>query len=180
LQQFNSSSYLCIVCYWQVSEVKHCMSISALDLYQLNWVFFCFCFGSRFPYEGLQEMCKMLGVLNGVRDPELGMPLTIQEYKVCVTLWILWWTSYYHCYLLYLNIVVFFSCLLQQCSLDISLMLINTFWHFASLNTLIWTQQPLFSSLSFFNQRNLLCCGQTLFLLSFGINLETQVGTFRF
>ena len=39
LQQFNSSSYLCIVCYWQVSEAKHCMSISALDLYQFNWVF---------------------------------------------------------------------------------------------------------------------------------------------
>jgi len=32
LQQFNSSSYLCIVGYWQVSEVKHCMSISTFRL----------------------------------------------------------------------------------------------------------------------------------------------------
>jgi len=31
----------------------------------------------------------MLRVPNAVRDPEIGMPLTIQQYKVCVTLWIL-------------------------------------------------------------------------------------------
>jgi hypothetical protein len=43
-------------------------------------------FCSRFPHERFQEMCKMLRVLNAVRDPEIGMPLTIQQYKVCVTL----------------------------------------------------------------------------------------------
>nr|CAB3477864.1 unnamed protein product [Digitaria exilis] len=39
-------------------------------------------FGSRFPHERFQEMCKMLRVLNAVRDPEIGMPLTIQQYKL--------------------------------------------------------------------------------------------------
>ncbi|RLM92748.1 hypothetical protein C2845_PM08G21410 [Panicum miliaceum] len=37
---------------------------------------------SRFPHERFQEMCKMLRVLNAVRDPEIGMPLTIQQYKL--------------------------------------------------------------------------------------------------
>ncbi|KAL5220130.1 hypothetical protein ABZP36_024843 [Zizania latifolia] len=39
-------------------------------------------FCSRFPHERFQEMCKMLRVLNAVRDPQTGMPLTIQQYKL--------------------------------------------------------------------------------------------------
>ncbi|KAK3161510.1 hypothetical protein QOZ80_1BG0078030 [Eleusine coracana subsp. coracana] len=39
-------------------------------------------FCSRFPHERFQEMCKTLRVLNAVRDPEIGMPLTIQQYKL--------------------------------------------------------------------------------------------------
>ncbi|AQK97135.1 Protein VACUOLELESS1 [Zea mays] len=41
-------------------------------------------FCSRFPHERFQEMCKMLRVLNAVRDPEIGMPLTIHQYKEVV------------------------------------------------------------------------------------------------
>ncbi|GJM93638.1 hypothetical protein PR202_ga10210 [Eleusine coracana subsp. coracana] len=41
-------------------------------------------FCSRFPHERFQEMCKTLRVLNAVRDPEIGMPLTIQQYKEVV------------------------------------------------------------------------------------------------
>ncbi|KAM0858443.1 hypothetical protein ACQ4PT_047830 [Festuca glaucescens] len=39
-------------------------------------------FCSQFPQGRIQEMCKMLRVLNAVRDPEIGMPLTIQQYKL--------------------------------------------------------------------------------------------------
>ncbi|CAM0882021.1 unnamed protein product [Alopecurus aequalis] len=39
-------------------------------------------FCSQFPYGRLQEVCKMLRVLNAVRDPEIGMPLTIRQYKL--------------------------------------------------------------------------------------------------
>ncbi|KAJ1284684.1 hypothetical protein BS78_03G223800 [Paspalum vaginatum] len=39
-------------------------------------------FCSRFPHERFQETCKMLRVLNAVRDHEIGMPLTIQQYKL--------------------------------------------------------------------------------------------------
>ncbi|TVU02482.1 hypothetical protein EJB05_52035, partial [Eragrostis curvula] len=39
-------------------------------------------FCSRFPHERFQEMCKTLRVLNAVRDPEIGMPLTIKQYKL--------------------------------------------------------------------------------------------------
>uniref|UniRef100_A0A0D3ES82 Protein VACUOLELESS1 n=1 Tax=Oryza barthii TaxID=65489 RepID=A0A0D3ES82_9ORYZ len=39
-------------------------------------------FCSQFPHERFQEMCKTLRVLNAVRDPQIGMPLTIQQYKL--------------------------------------------------------------------------------------------------
>ncbi|KAL5228890.1 hypothetical protein ABZP36_017155 [Zizania latifolia] len=39
-------------------------------------------FCSRFSHERFQEMCKMLRVLNAVRDPRIGMPLTIRQYKL--------------------------------------------------------------------------------------------------
>jgi hypothetical protein len=58
LQQFNSSSYLCIVCYWQVSEVKHCMSISTLDLYQFNWVFLAFALAVDFLMKAFKKCAK--------------------------------------------------------------------------------------------------------------------------
>ncbi|KAJ0961270.1 hypothetical protein J5N97_000770 [Dioscorea zingiberensis] len=39
-------------------------------------------FGSQFPRERFQEMCKILRVLNAVRNYEIGIPLSIQQYKV--------------------------------------------------------------------------------------------------
>ncbi|KAI4999587.1 hypothetical protein ZWY2020_004176 [Hordeum vulgare] len=39
-------------------------------------------FCSRFPHGRFQEMCKILRVLNAVRDPEIGMPLTVKQYKL--------------------------------------------------------------------------------------------------
>ena len=41
-------------------------------------------FCSRFPHGRFQEMCKILRVLNAVRDPEIGMPLTVKQYRVCI------------------------------------------------------------------------------------------------
>lgn len=39
-------------------------------------------FCSQFPRERFQDMCKTLRVLNAVRNPEIGIPLTIEQYKV--------------------------------------------------------------------------------------------------
>ncbi|KAM0932749.1 putative transcription factor WD40-like family [Dioscorea sansibarensis] len=39
-------------------------------------------FCSQFPRERFQEMCKILRVLNAVRNYEIGIPLSIQQYKV--------------------------------------------------------------------------------------------------
>uniref|UniRef100_A0ACD5W1V2 Uncharacterized protein n=1 Tax=Avena sativa TaxID=4498 RepID=A0ACD5W1V2_AVESA len=39
-------------------------------------------FCSQLRHGRFQEMCKMLRVLNAIRDPEIGMPLTIQQYKL--------------------------------------------------------------------------------------------------
>ncbi|XP_072968310.1 protein VACUOLELESS1 isoform X2 [Typha angustifolia] len=39
-------------------------------------------FCSQFPRDRFQEMCKTLRVLNAVRDPEIGIPLSIQQYKL--------------------------------------------------------------------------------------------------
>jgi hypothetical protein len=33
-------------------------------------------------------MCKTLRVLNAVRDPEIGIPLSIEQYKVYDTSWL--------------------------------------------------------------------------------------------
>ncbi|GER53384.1 vacuolar protein sorting-associated protein [Striga asiatica] len=41
-----------------------------------------FGFGSHFHRDSLQEMCKTLRVLNAVRHPEIGIPLSIQQYKL--------------------------------------------------------------------------------------------------
>ncbi|CAN1255446.1 Protein VACUOLELESS1 [Linum perenne] len=38
-------------------------------------------FSSNFQRERIQEMCKTLRVLNAVRNPEIGIPLSIQQYK---------------------------------------------------------------------------------------------------
>ncbi|XP_078439056.1 vacuoleless1 (VCL1) isoform X2 [Wolffia australiana] len=38
-------------------------------------------FCSQFQRDRLQEMCKILRVLNAVRDPEIGIPLSIQQFK---------------------------------------------------------------------------------------------------
>ncbi|KAJ8753400.1 hypothetical protein K2173_019799 [Erythroxylum novogranatense] len=38
-------------------------------------------FCSNFQRDRIQEMCKTLRVLNAVRDPEIGIPLSIQQYK---------------------------------------------------------------------------------------------------
>ncbi|OAY57326.1 protein VACUOLELESS1 isoform X1 [Manihot esculenta] len=40
-----------------------------------------FGFGSNFQRDCIQEMCKTLRVLNAVRDPVIGIPLSIQQYK---------------------------------------------------------------------------------------------------
>ncbi|CAN1255448.1 Protein VACUOLELESS1 [Linum perenne] len=40
-----------------------------------------FGFDSNFQRERIQEMCKTLRVLNAVRNPEIGIPLSIQQYK---------------------------------------------------------------------------------------------------
>ncbi|XP_062009057.1 protein VACUOLELESS1 [Rosa rugosa] len=39
-------------------------------------------FCSNFQRDHIQEMCKTLRVLNAVRHPDVGMPLSIQQYKV--------------------------------------------------------------------------------------------------
>ncbi|XP_021903569.1 protein VACUOLELESS1 isoform X2 [Carica papaya] len=39
-------------------------------------------FCSNFQRDLIQEMCKTLRVLNAVRDPEIGIPLSIQQYKL--------------------------------------------------------------------------------------------------
>lgn len=39
-------------------------------------------FDSQFPRERFQDMCKTLRVLNAVRNHEIGIPLSIQQYKV--------------------------------------------------------------------------------------------------
>ncbi|CAA6661340.1 unnamed protein product [Spirodela intermedia] len=39
-------------------------------------------FCSQFQRDHFQEMCKTLRVLNAVRDPEIGIPLSIQQYKL--------------------------------------------------------------------------------------------------
>ncbi|XP_020105943.1 protein VACUOLELESS1 isoform X2 [Ananas comosus] len=39
-------------------------------------------FCSQFPRERFQEMCKVLRVLNAVRNHEIGTPLSIQQYKM--------------------------------------------------------------------------------------------------
>ncbi|KAJ6998320.1 hypothetical protein NC653_014495 [Populus alba x Populus x berolinensis] len=39
-------------------------------------------FGSNFQRDHIQEMCKTLRVLNAVRDPEIGIPLSIEQYKL--------------------------------------------------------------------------------------------------
>ncbi|KAJ0053471.1 hypothetical protein Pint_01395 [Pistacia integerrima] len=39
-------------------------------------------FCSNFQRDHIQEMCKILRVLNAVRDPEIGIPLSIQQYKL--------------------------------------------------------------------------------------------------
>ncbi|KAH1197654.1 hypothetical protein AAZX31_18G104300 [Glycine max] len=41
-----------------------------------------FDFGSNFQRDRIQEMCKILRVLNAVRSPEIGVPLSIQQYKL--------------------------------------------------------------------------------------------------
>lgn len=37
---------------------------------------------SNFQRERVQETCRTLRVLNAVRDPDIGIPLSIQQYKV--------------------------------------------------------------------------------------------------
>ncbi|KAK9286019.1 hypothetical protein L1049_025222 [Liquidambar formosana] len=39
-------------------------------------------FSSHFQRDRFQEMCKTLRVLNAVRNPEIGIPLSIQQYKL--------------------------------------------------------------------------------------------------
>ncbi|MED6220758.1 vacuolar protein sorting-associated protein 16 [Stylosanthes scabra] len=39
-------------------------------------------FCSNFQRDRIQEMCKILRVLNAVRNPEIGIPLSIQQYKL--------------------------------------------------------------------------------------------------
>eukprot|EP00258_Populus_trichocarpa_P004599 XP_002306748.2 protein VACUOLELESS1 [Populus trichocarpa] len=39
-------------------------------------------FCSNFQRDHIQEMCKTLRVLNAVRDPEIGIPLSIEQYKL--------------------------------------------------------------------------------------------------
>ncbi|RRT78536.1 hypothetical protein B296_00013143, partial [Ensete ventricosum] len=39
-------------------------------------------FCSQFPRDHFQEMCKILRVLNAVRNHEIGIPLSIQQYKL--------------------------------------------------------------------------------------------------
>ncbi|KAL3603671.1 hypothetical protein D5086_004530 [Populus alba] len=39
-------------------------------------------FCSNFKRDHIQEMCKTLRVLNAVRDPEIGIPLSIEQYKL--------------------------------------------------------------------------------------------------
>ncbi|KAK1321762.1 hypothetical protein QJS10_CPA03g00634 [Acorus calamus] len=39
-------------------------------------------FCSQFQRDRIQEMCKTLRVLNAVRNPEIGIPLSIQQYKL--------------------------------------------------------------------------------------------------
>ncbi|CAJ1964254.1 unnamed protein product [Sphenostylis stenocarpa] len=39
-------------------------------------------FCSNFQRDRIQEMCKILRVLNAVRSPEIGIPLSIQQYKL--------------------------------------------------------------------------------------------------
>ncbi|KAJ6953935.1 protein VACUOLELESS1-like [Populus alba x Populus x berolinensis] len=39
-------------------------------------------FCSNFKRDRIQEMCKTLRVLNAVRDPEIGIPLSIEQYKL--------------------------------------------------------------------------------------------------
>lgn len=37
---------------------------------------------SNFQRDRVQETCRTLRVLNAVRDPDIGIPLSIQQYKV--------------------------------------------------------------------------------------------------
>lgn len=46
-------------------------------------------------------MCKILRVLNAVRDPEIGMPLTVKQYKVCIAFRFRIEHFLYLCYLIY-------------------------------------------------------------------------------
>jgi hypothetical protein len=39
-------------------------------------------FGSNFQRDRIQEMCKTLRVLNAVRNPDIGIPLSIRQYKL--------------------------------------------------------------------------------------------------
>lgn len=39
---------------------------------------------SNFQRDRVQETCRTLRVLNAVRDPDIGIPLSIQQYKVFV------------------------------------------------------------------------------------------------
>ncbi|QCD94248.1 Vacuolar protein sorting-associated protein 16 [Vigna unguiculata] len=41
-----------------------------------------FDFDINFQRDRIQEMCKILRVLNAVRSPEIGIPLSIQQYKL--------------------------------------------------------------------------------------------------
>jgi hypothetical protein len=68
------------------------------SIYELKIAFFFFSnlcyrhwcpvgFGSNFQRDHIQEMCKTLRVLNAVRDPEIGIPLSIEQYKVSNASW---------------------------------------------------------------------------------------------
>lgn len=43
----------------------------------------CHIFGRKFDRDQFQDMCRTLRVLNAVRQFEIGIPLSIQQFKVC-------------------------------------------------------------------------------------------------
>ncbi|CAN1173018.1 Protein VACUOLELESS1 [Linum perenne] len=54
---------------------RHCLELQVMaKLFPVG-------FDSNFQRERIQEMCKTLRVLNAVRNPEIGIPLSIQQYK---------------------------------------------------------------------------------------------------
>lgn len=111
-------------------------------------------FGSHFQRDRIQEMCKTLRVLNAVRNQEIGIPLSIHQYKVLQCL-----VSYFFsllgakcsilkvCDIIELILEMFSprSCLHHQFWFVDWLMPINTFLGWGYRSTSVWTKWVGFS-----------------------------------